>query len=92
MISVHFCLRYEAAVSDEVGCQQRHTTLTRKLYKARVNVFVREPLHQLVVPHRMRRDMDRFSDTRGCHAGFFDASDGFHAAIVSPRYAKRNGL
>jgi hypothetical protein len=75
---INLCLRNEAAVSDEVRRKQRHSTLPRKLHEARIDVLVREPLHQLVMADGVRRDMDRLSDARGGHAGLFNAGNGFH--------------
>jgi hypothetical protein len=90
--SIHLCLRNEASVRDEVGCQQRHATLTRECHKACINVLVGEPLHELVVAYRVSRHVDRLSDAWGRDSCFFDARYGFHSQIVSQRYGNRNRL
>ena len=92
MKSIEFGLRHEAAVGREVRRQQGHAAPCGKLNKRRVNVLVWEPLHQLVVAHGMAGDVDGVGDARGRNSCFFDAGDGFHARIVSPRYGKRNRL
>lgn len=65
MQSVQLGLWDETAVRDEIGGEQRHATLAGELDKAGVDVLVRESLHQLVMAHRVRRDVDRLGDSGG---------------------------